>query len=124
MFQVQATDDDKTGPNAQITYSIVSQGNKFNIDPNEGWLTTNAVSFFYRDFLDRLQWEIVEKLNYCTSSSSFSSIAHHRSQEGIENLSTFSPLKNLSFETDLELQLQTCQSDENLFLIFILYITA
>lgn len=46
VFQVQATDDDKTGPNAQITYSIVSQGNKFNIDPNEGWLTTNAVSFY------------------------------------------------------------------------------
>ena len=35
--------DGEGGPNGQIVYSIVSQHNKFNIDPETGWLTTAAV---------------------------------------------------------------------------------
>ena len=35
--------DGEGGPNGQIVYSIVSQHNKFNIDPETGWLSTSAV---------------------------------------------------------------------------------
>lgn len=45
VIQVFARDlDGKDGPNGQVTYSIVSQHNKFTIDPNSGWLSTSAVS--------------------------------------------------------------------------------
>ncbi len=44
MIQVFARDLDGEGPNGQVTYSIVSQHNKFDIDPKTGWLSTNAVS--------------------------------------------------------------------------------
>ena len=47
MTQVRAIDkdaeDDPTSPNGQVTYSIVSQHNKFTIDRNTGDLYTNAV---------------------------------------------------------------------------------
>ena len=52
-FRVLATDrDGPESPNGQITYSIVSTHNKFVIDPNTGWISTNAVSrwnFFFQD---------------------------------------------------------------------------
>ena len=35
--------DGEGGPNGQIEYSIVSQHNKFTIDPETGWLSTSAV---------------------------------------------------------------------------------
>jgi hypothetical protein len=41
---VFATDADGNGPAGLVKYSIVSKHNKFKIDPNTGWLTTNAVS--------------------------------------------------------------------------------
>lgn len=46
MTQVRAIDkdaEDGPGPNGQVTYSIVSQHNKFTIDRNTGDLYTNAV---------------------------------------------------------------------------------
>ena len=46
MTQVRAVDrdaEDGPGPNGQVTYSIVSQHNKFTIDSNTGDLYTNAV---------------------------------------------------------------------------------
>ena len=44
MIQVYAVDHDgNEGPNGQVTYSIVSQHNKFQIDPETGWVSTNAV---------------------------------------------------------------------------------
>ena len=44
VIQVFATDADGNGPAGLVKYSIVSKHNKFKIDPNTGWLTTNAVS--------------------------------------------------------------------------------
>ena len=45
VLQVYAKDDDgDTVPSGKVTYSIVSTHNKFNIDKETGWLTTNAVS--------------------------------------------------------------------------------
>lgn len=38
-----ATDADGSGPNGRVTYSIVSTHDKFTIDPQTGWLSTNAV---------------------------------------------------------------------------------
>jgi hypothetical protein len=43
VIQVFASDADGIGPSGQVKYSIVSKHNKFKIDPNTGWLTTNAV---------------------------------------------------------------------------------
>ena len=43
VIRVHAVDNDE-GLNGQVTYSIVSTHNKFVIDPNNGWLSTNAVS--------------------------------------------------------------------------------
>ena len=45
VIQVFAKDDDGDSvPSGKVTYSIVSTHNKFNIDKETGWLTTNAVS--------------------------------------------------------------------------------
>ena len=45
VIQVFAKDDDGDNvPSGKVTYSIVSTHNKFNIDKETGWLTTNAVS--------------------------------------------------------------------------------
>ena len=42
--RVFATDrDGPESPNGEITYSIVSTDNKFVIDPNTGWISTNTV---------------------------------------------------------------------------------
>ena len=47
VIQVFAKDDDGDNvPSGKVTYSIVSTHNKFNIDKETGWLTTNAVSNF------------------------------------------------------------------------------
>jgi hypothetical protein len=43
VIQVFASDADGIGASGQVKYSIVSKHNKFKIDPNTGWLTTNAV---------------------------------------------------------------------------------
>ena len=43
-----ASDADGSGPNAEVTYSIVSTHDKFSIDSKTGWLVTNAVSFFFK----------------------------------------------------------------------------
>ena len=43
MRAVDRDAEDGPGPNGQVTYSIVSQHNKFTIDPNTGDLFTNAV---------------------------------------------------------------------------------
>ena len=37
-------DDGDDVPSGKVTYSIVSTHNKFNIDRETGWLSTNAVS--------------------------------------------------------------------------------
>ena len=42
VLQLLATDQDE-GPNGEISYSIVSQHNKFTIDEKTGWLSTQAV---------------------------------------------------------------------------------
>lgn len=45
VIKVVATDEDPdTSPNGRVTYSIVSTHDKFTIDPQTGWLSTNAVS--------------------------------------------------------------------------------
>ena len=45
VIQVFAKDDDGDSvPSGKVTYSIVSTHNKFNIDKETGWLTTNAVN--------------------------------------------------------------------------------
>jgi len=44
VLTVEARDGDGDGPNGQVTYSIVSQHKKFEIDPITGLLTTSAVS--------------------------------------------------------------------------------
>jgi hypothetical protein len=44
VIRVFAVDEDGSGPNGQVTYSIVSTHNKFVIDANTGWLSTSAVS--------------------------------------------------------------------------------
>ena len=45
VIQVFAKDDDGVDvPSGKVTYSIVSTHNKFNIDKETGWLTTNAVT--------------------------------------------------------------------------------
>ena len=43
VIRVFATDADGSGPNGEVTYSIVSTHDKFSIDPKTGWLVTNAV---------------------------------------------------------------------------------
>ena len=43
-FRVLAKDADESGPNAKITYSIVSTNDKFTIDPETGTVYTKAVS--------------------------------------------------------------------------------
>ncbi len=57
MIQVYATDKDgPDGPNGQVLYSIVSQHNKFTIDPKTGWLSTAAVrklGFFFGTLFPR-----------------------------------------------------------------------
>ena len=66
VIRVFATDEDGTGPNGQIAYSIVSTNNKFVIDPNTGWLTTNAVSFllghYFASFMRMTIWNIYQEL--------------------------------------------------------------
>ena len=42
-----ASDADGSGPNGEVTYSIVSTHDKFSIDPKTGWLVTNAVSCLF-----------------------------------------------------------------------------
>ena len=46
VLRVFASDADGSGPNAEVTYSIVSTHDKFSIDSKTGWLVTNAVSCF------------------------------------------------------------------------------
>lgn len=43
VFRVYAEDKDESERNKKITYSIVSTDDKFSIDPETGWLSTNAV---------------------------------------------------------------------------------
>ena len=62
MTQVRAIDkdaeDDPTSPNGQVTYSIVSQHNKFTIDRNTGDLYTNAVRMNESgQSFDRRKWQ-------------------------------------------------------------------
>ena len=67
MTQVRAIDkdaEDGPGPNGQVTYSIVSQHNKFTIDRNTGDLYTNAVRTkepTWRGF-DRRKWTGLARL--------------------------------------------------------------
>ena len=51
VIRVFASDADESGPNGEVTYSIVSTHDKFSIDAKNGWLVTNAV--FNRDEPDR-----------------------------------------------------------------------
>ena len=47
VMRVMATDlDGNDGPAGKLNYSIVSQHEKFAIDSQTGWLTTNAVSHY------------------------------------------------------------------------------
>lgn len=62
VIRVYATDGDGSGPSGQVTYSVVSTHNKFTIDANTGWLSTNAI--FNRDEPDR------EKLVHVTVKAS------------------------------------------------------
>ena len=61
MTQVRAIDkdaEDGPGPNGQVTYSIVSQHNKFTIDRNTGDLYTNAVRMNESgQSFDRRKWQ-------------------------------------------------------------------
>ena len=41
-----ASDADGSGPNAEVTYSIVSTNDKFSINSTTGWVVTNAVFNF------------------------------------------------------------------------------